>query len=290
MYRYKSIICILSFLFLFNGLKAIPGYGDHDAVKEKIDSFFIAMTNADSVWMESNLMPETVLTTVKGVESKNMSITKQEFIQSLMKSKDAKIKIDEKLLNYSIRIDQNFAIVTTDYSLYVNDKFIHCGVNLFTLVRTLDSWKIMNISDTRRKENCNENPVEDINKFMDNWHLAAARADADAFFGAMSADGIYIGTDQTERWYRDEIREWSKKYFDRKSAWDFKPLERQVHLSDDGQYAWLNETLDTWMGICRGSGILVKTSDSWLIKQYHLSVTIDNDKIDGFLKVIGKKE
>lgn len=290
MYRYKAIIFMLGFVFLFNSLKASPGYGDHDAVKEKIDSFFIAMTNADSVWMESNLMPETVLTTVKGAESKNMSITKLEFIQSLLKSKDAKVKIDERLLNYSIRIDQNFAIVTTDYSLYVNDKFIHCGVNLFTLVKTTNSWKIMQISDTRRKENCNENPIADINKFMDEWHLAAARADADKFFGSMSEDGIYIGTDQTERWLRDEIREWSKKYFDRKSAWDFKPLERQVHLSEDGQYAWFNETLDTWMGICRGSGILVKTGNGWLIKQYHLSVTIDNDKIDGFLKVIGKKE
>ncbi|MBK7425827.1 MAG: nuclear transport factor 2 family protein [Saprospiraceae bacterium] len=263
---------------------------EHDAVKQKIDSFFLAMTNADSAWMNSNLLPETILTTVKGDESKNMSITKQEFIQSLLKSKDAKVKIDERLLNYSIRVDQNFAIVTTDYRLYVNDKFIHCGVNLFTLVKTTDSWKIMNISDTRRKENCNENPVADINKFMDDWHLAAARADADKFFGSMTEDGIYIGTDKTERWFRDEIREWSKKYFERKSAWDFKPLERQVHLSEDGQYAWFNETLDTWMGICRGSGILVKSADSWLIKQYHLSVTIDNDKIDGFLKVIGKKE
>src|SRR5690606_31741588 len=107
MYPYKSIICILSFLFLFNCLKAIPGYGDHEVVKEKIDSFFIAMTNADSLWMNSNLMPETILTTVKGADSKNMSITKQEFIQSLIKSKDAKVKIDERLLNYSIRVDQN---------------------------------------------------------------------------------------------------------------------------------------------------------------------------------------
>jgi ketosteroid isomerase-like protein len=286
----KLCIFIFSSILHFSASQTFAMKSDHDDVKQKIDSFFIAMTNADSVWMNSNLLPETVLTTVKGADSKNMSITKQEFIQSLMKSKDAKVKIDERLLNYSIRVDQNLAIVTTDYSLYVNDKFIHCGVNLFTLVRTSDSWKIMNISDTRRKENCNENPIADINKFMDDWHLAAAAADADKFFGAMSADGIYIGTDQTERWLRDEIREWSKKYFDRKSAWDFKPLERQVHLSEDGQYAWFNETLDTWMGICRGSGILAKTGDGWKIKQYHLSVTIDNDKIDGFLKVIGKKE
>lgn len=286
----KAIIFILSFLLHFNSMEAISLHGDHSVVKEKIDSFFIAMTNADSAWLASNILDETKLTTVMGGKIKNSSLTKQEFIQSLMKSKEAKVKIDERLLNYSIRIDQNFAIVTTDYSLYVNDKFLHCGVNLFTLVRAADSWKIMHIADTRRKENCNENPIADINKFMDDWHLAAARADADAFFGAMSEDGIYIGTDQTERWLRDEIREWSKKYFERKSAWDFKPLERQVHLSEDGQYAWFNETLDTWMGICRGSGILAKTGDGWKIKQYHLSVTIDNDKIDGFLKLIGKKE
>ena len=48
---------------------------------------------------------------------------------------------------------------------------------------------------------------------MNAWHKAAATADEDTFFGSMTADAIYIGTDATERWLRDELKEWSKEYF-----------------------------------------------------------------------------
>ncbi len=48
------------------------------------------------------------------------------------------------------------AIAWTPYEFYVNDKFNHCGVDVFTLMQTAKGWKIMGIVDTRRKENCNK--------------------------------------------------------------------------------------------------------------------------------------
>lgn len=132
-----------------------------------------------------------------------------------------------------------------------------------------------------------QSPEEQVNAFMDAWHRAAATADSEGFFGRMTEDCIYIGTDKTERWLRDELKEWSKKYFARDKAWDFKPIERQVHFSKKKDYAWFNETLDTWMGVCRSSGMLYKDKKKgWKLKHYHLSVTLDNDLIQGFLSLI----
>lgn len=126
---------------------------------------------------------------------------------------------------------------------------------------------------------------EQINTFLDKWHHAAAVADEDVFFGSMTQDARYIGTDATENWERDELKEWSKKFFDRETAWDFKRIERNVYLNEDQKLAWFDETLDTWMGVCRGSGVVIWTDEGWKLKHYVLSVTLPNEKTNEFLKL-----
>lgn len=130
-----------------------------------------------------------------------------------------------------------------------------------------------------------QNPQEKINQLLDNWHQAAAVADENTFFGSMTEDARYIGTDETENWSREELRVWSKEYFAKESAWDFKKKTRNVYMNKDKKLAWFDETLDTWMGVCRGSGIVVLTKDGWKIQHYVLSITIPNDKIDAYLEL-----
>ncbi|MFA5620673.1 MAG: nuclear transport factor 2 family protein [Weeksellaceae bacterium] len=125
-----------------------------------------------------------------------------------------------------------------------------------------------------------------IHKLLDNWHQAAAVADEEAFFGAMAWDAHYLGTDETEDWSRDEMKVWAKKIFQRDSAWDFKKKARNIYLYEDGKLAWFDETLNTWMGVCRGSGVVVLTSEGWKIKHYVLSVAVPNDTIDAYLKLL----
>lgn len=62
----------------------------------------------------------------------------------------------EKLYNTEVKIDGNIAQVWTEYSFYVGEQFIHCGVDAFQLVKTNGIWKIIHIMDTRRKEGCKE--------------------------------------------------------------------------------------------------------------------------------------
>jgi hypothetical protein len=126
----------------------------------------------------------------------------------------------------------------------------------------------------------------DIDTFIDNWHLAATNADQKSFFGAMDDESVYIGTDATERWTKNEFLNFAKPHFEKGKAWDFKAYDRNVHISQDGKYVWFSELLTTWMGVCRGSGVLSKTSEGWKIKQYHLSVTVPNDTIKDFISLV----
>lgn len=132
---------------------------------------------------------------------------------------------------------------------------------------------------------CFSQSEKQIDQFLDNWHLAAAKADSDLFFGSMTEDARYIGTDASENWKRDELKEWSKKFFERESAWDFKKIQRNIYMYEDQKLAWFDETLDTWMGVCRGSGVVIWTNDGWKLKHYVLSVTLPNEKTKEFLEI-----
>ena len=123
---------------------------------------------------------------------------------------------------------------------------------------------------------------------LDNWHQAASKADFEAYFGFMTSDAIFIGTDATEHWDVIEFKDFSKPYFDKGKAWDFTPLERHVFISENDNVVWFDELLDTWMGICRGSGVLKRENEKWKIAHYVLSVTVPNDSINQLIEL--KKE
>ena len=56
----------------------------------------------------------------------------------------------------------------------------------------------------------------------------------------------------------------------------------------DGTMAWFDELLDTWMGVCRSSGVVVLTAEGWKIKHYHLSIAVPNDAVQDYLKILEK--
>lgn len=129
-----------------------------------------------------------------------------------------------------------------------------------------------------------------LNTFMDNWHHAAAVADENVFFGAIDTTGVYLGTDPGERWTKKAFMDWGMKYFTtRDTAWAFTPYNRIWDFSENGKTAWFDELLKTHMGICRGSGVLIKVDTVWKIKQYNLAVAVPNEKMNEYRKIVGVK-
>ena len=118
-----------------------------------------------------------------------------------------------------------------------------------------------------------------IDTVLTQWHKAASEANFEEYFGLMTKDGVFIGTDATENWQNKDFRAFSKPYFDRGKAWNFKTLERNIYTEENSNIAWFDELLATQMGICRGSGVLQKTEDGWKIAHYVLSITIPNESV-----------
>ena len=139
-------------------------------------------------------------------------------------------------------------------------------------------------------QNKESDEKEQINRTLDAWHKAAAEANFNAYFGLMTEDAIFIGTDPTENWNKKAFQAYAKPYFDKGKAWDFKAIERHVYLDNSGKLAWFDELLNTQMKICRGSGVLEKIGKEWKIKHYVLSMTIPNDNTNEVIKIIAPIE
>lgn len=287
----KIIFSILLTLFALPILA--QGNSEMLAVKAVIDQLFECMRSADTIKLEklfdSSARLQTVMVNAEGKpELRNETISN--FISSVGAPRT--FVYDEKIWSYDIRIDGNLCTAWTEYSFFLGDRLNHCGVNAFHLFKNSDgNWKISQITDTRRKSGCateQPNEIANIGTVLDKWHLAAATADEDTFFGSMTSEAIYLGTDAGERWLRDEMKDWAKPYFDRESAWAFTSFNRKIYFSENETTAWFEELLNTWMGVCRGSGVLIKTEHGWKIAQYNLALTVPNDLINGFIELVNK--
>src|SRR5688572_9173269 len=55
-----------------------------------------------------------------------------------------------------VMVHNRIAMVWGSYNLWINDKFSHCGVDAFTLLKTDTGWKISSLSYSMETEGCQE--------------------------------------------------------------------------------------------------------------------------------------
>ncbi len=130
---------------------------------------------------------------------------------------------------------------------------------------------------------------DQIDQLLSAWHQKAALADS-SFFDDLSENAVYIGTDAGERWSKKDFMRYAMPYFRRGKAWNFKAAERNIILHPSGQSAWADELLDTWMGPCRATALLLKSKKGWKIVHYQLSVAVPNELMKEYLTLNERKD
>lgn len=128
---------------------------------------------------------------------------------------------------------------------------------------------------------------------LDAFHAAASKTDFNGYFALFAADGVFLGTDATERWTVDEFKAYAKPFFDQGQGWTYTAMagNRFITIADDGRTAWFDELLSNEKyGTCRGSGVLRKVGDDWRIAQYNLAFMIPNDAAKDVVALIKAKK
>ncbi len=129
-----------------------------------------------------------------------------------------------------------------------------------------------------------------IGAMLDDFHAAAARADEKTYFAHFTDQAIFLGTDATERWTKDQFLAYAHPRFASGTAWAFRAVERHIDVDPDGRIAWFDETLATGrLGPARGTGVVVKQGGQWRVAQYSLSITIPNESFAGVKELLEKK-
>ncbi len=147
----------MKYFFIILTMCSLTTYAQSDEEKAKaaILQFFEGMRRSDSNMIKTSLAPNAMLQTI-GKNKEGQTVVRSEdiarFITAVTQPHDE--VYDERITFNSIKIDGDLATVWTPYQFYVGEKFSHCGVNSFQLVRYSGEWKIQYIIDTRRKEGC----------------------------------------------------------------------------------------------------------------------------------------
>lgn len=126
-----------------------------------------------------------------------------------------------------------------------------------------------------------------VARVLDDFHDAASKADFDRYFGHFAQNGVFLGTDGTERWTVTEFKEYALPYFGPGGGWTYRPRDRHVSFTPDGRTAFFDELLDNaGLGETRGSGVLVRENGAWKVAQYNLSIPIPNALADRVVEMI----
>ncbi len=129
---------------------------DRAAVIAVANDLFAAMRARDAEAMRALQTPEVAM--VRITEDAQPAIhlgSPDAFINAIV---NAPAEPREQMWDPEVRIDGDLATLWAPYEFYLGDRFSHCGVDAFQLVRVDGSWKIVSIAFTRRHEGCDDAP------------------------------------------------------------------------------------------------------------------------------------
>ncbi|NQZ23717.1 MAG: nuclear transport factor 2 family protein [Colwellia sp.] len=121
----------------------------------------------------------------------------------------------------------------------------------------------------------------EIGNVLNTFHQAAADANQVLYFSLLDEQAIFLGTDGSERWNKNEFSAFVTPYFSKGQGWLYQPSQRNITIippsHSNEQLAFFDELLENNnYGQCRGSGVLRLTSSGWKILQYNLSIPVPN--------------
>ncbi len=120
----------------------------------------------------------------------------------------------------------------------------------------------------------------DIDAILDGFHASASRADYEAYFSVWEPNSVFLGTDASERWVGDEFKAFARPYFEKGKGWTYEPRQRVWTMINPEAMQFDELLTNDKLGMCRGSGVLVRRDGQWKVLQYNLSIPVPNEIAD----------
>ena len=142
------------FIFFFGTIlatgiatRAFAQSAEEQAVLAPIQAMFDGMSKRDAVTIKAPTLPGGTIVLMR--DGKPVQMTLEAFAERV--SKPSTSRIEERIHNPLIRIDNDLAVVWAAFDFLVDGKVDHCGTDLFNLVRVDGRWIIAGVADTATK-------------------------------------------------------------------------------------------------------------------------------------------
>ena len=122
-------------------------------VLDVVHRLFDGMRAADTTMMRSTFHPEIRLVTTGNRNGEPLAaiVPVERWLEGVAGADEV---LDERIYDPEVRVADNLATVWTYYTFHLGDRLSHCGYDAFQLARTADGWKITQVTDTRRQDDC----------------------------------------------------------------------------------------------------------------------------------------
>jgi hypothetical protein len=122
------------------------------AVLAPINAMFDGMTKRDSAIIKDVFIPGATMVLMR--DGTPAQMTADAFAERIGHHPVVPntSKIEERIHNPLIRIDNDLAVVWAPFDFFIDGKVDHCGTDLFNLVRKDGKWLIASVADTGRKD------------------------------------------------------------------------------------------------------------------------------------------
>lgn len=134
---------------------AATAQGENKNVLAVIQEFFNAIEKRDTVMFNGVFHPQAHMFVARPAGDSLHYISKPAVGRSTLKPGTA---YRETMRDKGVKVEvhQNIAMAWVPYDFYVNNTFSHCGIDVFTLMKTKHGWKIALVAYTVEKTACKD--------------------------------------------------------------------------------------------------------------------------------------
>jgi hypothetical protein len=149
----KELFLILSLCTGLAGLAQQHEEKEKKIILEKVKLFFQSLEKQDTALYASLFVPESQGWSVR-MRNDSIILNSWRNADRVKRLINPTAIVQEKILSYEIKIHQQIAMAWVPYTLSISGKFSHCGVDLFTFIKTDKGWKINTCTYTIEPNGC----------------------------------------------------------------------------------------------------------------------------------------
>jgi hypothetical protein len=153
----RHLVCVAAASVLVPSV-ALPQGADEQAVRAVVQRMFDGMRAADSAAVRAVFAPGARFASARpprGAPPGSLVTIAYDSVDGWIRAiANSNRRWDEQIYDVQVRVDGEMALVWAPYTFYLDKAVRHCGIDAFALLKDASGWKVTQLSDTQRRENC----------------------------------------------------------------------------------------------------------------------------------------